>query len=300
MTLETRLVQGSAPFEVPRDSNVEQQVGVGVYLYRESNYDVFGAAECMKNANEQLITMMPELPKECRIIDAGCGTGVPTGQLLNRYPCARVYCVDRSDAMLIALRRKFIHDERVAIHQSDVTNLPEIPGEADAVAAFNMIHYLSSAERVAFFLSAASRMRRGGVVACCSGFFSGAKTPGTELFNAALVANIWDGLVARLGQVSHEVKKGLKRKYPSPEQYALSMRDAGLHVQACQTHDQIFTVRSICDFFRTDEAASGIFPMLDRDLAKDVLGQAIDRTTEKHPADATFPRKWLYLVGAKT
>lgn len=104
-----------------------------------------------------------------RVLDAGCGTGRVTEQLLKRLPAGRVVALDASTAMLDQLRVRLAPDmDRIElIHADLMAPLPPI-GMVDAVFSTATFHWLPDHERV--FRNLAVVLRPGGrLVAQCGG-----------------------------------------------------------------------------------------------------------------------------------
>jgi ubiquinone/menaquinone biosynthesis C-methylase UbiE len=76
--------------------------------------------------------LLAELPAGARVLDAGAGTGLPTARRLVDAGCA-VTCVDFSPGMLELARRNV--PEAVFV-LGDLLDLPDDPGQYEAVAAF--------------------------------------------------------------------------------------------------------------------------------------------------------------------
>jgi trans-aconitate 2-methyltransferase len=102
------------------------------------------------------------------VIDAGCGTGRLTGQVLERLPRGRVIAVDR-DAAMLATAREHLGDGRVRYVQADLLDLDTAVGEpADRVFSTATFHWVADHDRL--FGALARSLRPGGwLVAQCGG-----------------------------------------------------------------------------------------------------------------------------------
>jgi SAM-dependent methyltransferase len=76
--------------------------------------------------------LLARLEPAARVLDVGCGTGLPTARQLVAGGCA-VNCIDISPAMLAYARRN-VPEARFT--ELDVMNLDRLPGSFDAVVAF--------------------------------------------------------------------------------------------------------------------------------------------------------------------
>jgi trans-aconitate 2-methyltransferase len=76
------------------------------------------------------------------VVDAGCGTGRLTAQLLERLPKGRVIALDSSDAMLDKAREQLQqHSERVTFMRADLGHL-ELDAVADVVFSTATFHWV--------------------------------------------------------------------------------------------------------------------------------------------------------------
>jgi trans-aconitate 2-methyltransferase len=83
-----------------------------------------------------------------RVIDAGCGSGRLTAELLRRLPSGRVIAVDRSFNMLEKARDHLrAHAGRVRFVQADLADLP-LRRAADVVFSTATFHWISDHDRL--------------------------------------------------------------------------------------------------------------------------------------------------------
>ncbi len=105
------------------------------------------------------------------VIDAGCGTGRLTAQVLERLPRGRVIAVDRDAAMLKTARAELFprFGDRVRFVQADLLDLATAVGEqADRVFSTATFHWIADHDRL--FGSLFVALRPGGwLVAQCGG-----------------------------------------------------------------------------------------------------------------------------------
>jgi trans-aconitate 2-methyltransferase len=100
------------------------------------------------------------------VVDAGCGSGRVTQQLLERLPRGRVVAVDASADMLAAARER-CGDERVGYVRQDLAAL-DLPEPADAVFSTATFHWI--ADQAALYWSLHGALKPGGrLVAQCGG-----------------------------------------------------------------------------------------------------------------------------------
>jgi trans-aconitate 2-methyltransferase len=126
------------------------------------------------------------------VLDAGCGSGRVTAQLLERLPGGRVIAVDSSPSMLARARAE-LDPERADVREADLAHLSLAAGETvDAVFSNAVFHWI--ADHDALFASLARALRPGGrLSAQCGGAGNVA-----AVHEAALLAAADAGLGARM------------------------------------------------------------------------------------------------------
>ena len=108
-----------------------------------------------------------ELAGNETVLDAGCGSGRITRQLLERLPSGRVIGVDGSAAMIEQARAALGGDDRVELRVGDLLAL-DLDQEVDAVFSNATFHWILNHERLFGRLFAA--LRPGGALeAQCGG-----------------------------------------------------------------------------------------------------------------------------------
>jgi uncharacterized protein len=84
-----------------------------------------------------------------RIIDIGCGFGVPATWLLEIYPQAKVYGLEPDEERVLIASRVIGSRGKVEVGRSP--DLPEVEGEVDYVLMLDMLHLISDKEvQIAF------------------------------------------------------------------------------------------------------------------------------------------------------
>lgn len=101
------------------------------------------------------------------VLDAGCGGGRVTRDLLSRLPDGRVIAVDGSPRMIEAARAELGDDPRVTLEVADLLDL-ELEEEVDVVFSSAVFHWVHDHERL--FGNLHRALRPGGVLlAQCGG-----------------------------------------------------------------------------------------------------------------------------------
>lgn len=94
-------------------------------------------------------------------IDLGCGTGNVSRGVLDRYPGARMTCVDISPKKLEMTRKKLGHG--VAVVQADLNDY-DFSGKYDAVvSSLALHHFADDARKLAFYRKIHAALVPGGV-----------------------------------------------------------------------------------------------------------------------------------------
>jgi len=107
-----------------------------------------------------------ELRGDETVVDAGCGSGRVTEQLLERLPRGRVIAVDASEEMLAAARARCGSD-RVEYLRQDLAAL-DLPASVDAILSTATFHWVS--DQAALYRALHGALRPGGrLVAQCGG-----------------------------------------------------------------------------------------------------------------------------------
>ena len=104
-----------------------------------------------------------------RAIDAGCGSGRLTGELMDRLPGGRLIAIDRSWNMLLTARANLrpVFGSRVSFAQVSLPDLP-FAGWADLVFSTATFHWVK--DHTALFAGILQALRRGGKLhAQCGG-----------------------------------------------------------------------------------------------------------------------------------
>ena len=84
-----------------------------------------------------------------RIIDIGCGYGVPATWLLEIYPQAKVYGLEPDEVRVLIASR--VIGNRGSVVVGRAPDLPQVEGEVDYVLMLDMLHLISDKEvQIAF------------------------------------------------------------------------------------------------------------------------------------------------------
>jgi trans-aconitate 2-methyltransferase len=109
------------------------------------------------------------LAGEETVLDAGCGSGRVTEELLERLPRGRVIAADAAPSMLVEARRRLARfGDRVTFVECDLGRPLPVDGPVDAVLSTATFHWVPDHD--ALFAHLAAVLRPGGrLVAQCGG-----------------------------------------------------------------------------------------------------------------------------------
>jgi len=178
-----------------------------------------------------------ELRGDEHVLDAGCGSGAVTAELLERLPRGRVVAVDGSPAMVDQARAALAGDPRATVVLADLVEL-ELEAPVDVVFSSAVFHWIADHDRLFARLRAA--LRPGGrLLAQCGGagnvatVMDALASLATERPYDAHLAG-WDGpwnfatepaTRARLGEAGFEaVETSLHTEVVRPEDPAAFLR----------------------------------------------------------------------------
>jgi trans-aconitate 2-methyltransferase len=141
---------------------------------------------------EQVLTRLPLRGDEVAM-DAGCGSGKVTAQLLERLPRGRVYGVDVSPSMLVVAKEQLArYGERARLVQGDLTELA-LPEPLDAIFSNATFHWVT--DHAKLFRNLLRLLAPGGrLVAQCGG--AGNITRMMECADAAMTEQPFAGVAS--------------------------------------------------------------------------------------------------------
>ncbi len=125
-------------------------------------------ADPMARWGSAVLERLP-LAGEETVLDAGCGSGRVTEQLLERLPRGRVIAADAAPSMLVEARKRLERfEERVTFVECDLGRPLPVDGPVDAVLSTATFHWVRDHD--ALFANLAAVLRPGGrLVAQCGG-----------------------------------------------------------------------------------------------------------------------------------
>ncbi|MBQ9269097.1 MAG: class I SAM-dependent methyltransferase [Oscillospiraceae bacterium] len=114
------------------------------------------------------LSHLPDITPE-KAVDLGCGAGRNVGELLKKYPKARVTGIDYSDLSVEKAKEYNKHDVaagRCCIQQGDVSELLLPAGTFDLATAFETVYFWPGLEKC--FAQVAKILKPGGLFMICN------------------------------------------------------------------------------------------------------------------------------------
>lgn len=152
------------------DTEPKEIVAAGYDQIAET-YAAWVAAGTGEHRHRHLAILEAELPDGARVLDLGCGNGVPVAQRL-----AARFEVTGVDISRRQVELAGANVPEATFAQADMTTLTLRPGSFDAVVAFFSIIHVPREEHAALFARIAGWLRPGGLLVASLG---GHSDPGT-------------------------------------------------------------------------------------------------------------------------
>jgi ubiquinone/menaquinone biosynthesis C-methylase UbiE len=140
-----------------------------------------------------------EVGPESTVVDLGCGSGIFTRFLLERFPTAprlRIVAVDPSEFEL-AIMKSRITDDRVRYVQGRAQEAAEVVPRVDAAILCNVLHQIPAAERRPVFDVVFGLLEPGGAVGANTLFYEGGIPEDTREFYLVWMMHVRDYLRKR-------------------------------------------------------------------------------------------------------
>ncbi|MDO5826200.1 MAG: 16S rRNA (cytosine(1402)-N(4))-methyltransferase [Methanosphaera sp. rholeuAM130] len=156
---------------------------------------------------EVLVNAIPNDKKDLRVLDLGCGTGNITLKLLERFPKARVTCLDLSKNMLELAKKKLSDYDSIEYVLGDFTII-DIIDNYDAVISSLALHHIASDEaKLEMYRHIYDALNDGGV------FYNADVTLASTEYHEKMNQSIFDEFMENNGYSPEEIENHrLKRK----------------------------------------------------------------------------------------
>jgi SAM-dependent methyltransferase len=242
-----------------------------------------------------------EIRPDSTVVDLGCGSGIVTQMLLDRFPEApelEIIALDPSAAEL-KIARSRIEDPRVTFVHARAQDAGAVIDHADVVILCNVIHQIPIAERSEICEACLDLLVPGGSFGLNTLFYDGAIPPQTRLFYAQWVQETRTYLHQR----------GIPLEAPQQQPVALELLNPGQHDEllARAGFVDIEVDEPVVDWRAEDWAAlsrysvfihGALGPAVTLDAGSEALIAGAASALE-HLNLGHVPRAWLHLAGRK-
>jgi malonyl-CoA O-methyltransferase len=126
------------------------------------HYDAWAVAQAEIAAG--LVRRLPEAVPVTSMVDLGCGSGMLSALLLDRYPQARLLGLDMAEGMVVACRKRWSETARARFVVGDAEDARCVEQGVDLVASSCVAHWFSDPERTLRMWGGA--LKPGGLLAC--------------------------------------------------------------------------------------------------------------------------------------
>ena len=260
-------------------------------------YDAMSQRPVYKSVTERLIEICP-VDAGARIADVGCGSGLATAMLVERYPHVdSVIGVDPSEYELALARERVVHP-KVRFVAGRAQDIRDAVGEVDATILSNVMHQIPVSEREGVLAGCHHALKRGGRCAFNTFFFKGCVAPGTENFYLRWMKETDAVLRSHGAQITRAKQTPVALQVLTLDEHRAMMERVGyrhitLEVIAFQYDATDWKTLSNYSVFI--EGATGL---TDLALGASALQKGIDRTFAAMD-NAAVSRNFLFATGVK-
>jgi len=232
-----------------------------------------------------------------RVADIGCGSGIFTQSVLDRFPEApglRVFAIDPSEFELSIMRSR-ITDRRVTCIEGRAQDASATISNVDVAVLCNVLHQIPIEERRPVLEGVFDLLQPGGAVGLNTLFYEGAIPGGTAKFYSVWLMNARRFLK----------KAGITLEPPAARPVALQRLSAGQHgdLLAAIGFEHIEVEEVECSWAAEDwEALShysvfiqgALQPDIDLHIGRQALVEGV-RSAYRDLGIGTIERRWLHL-----
>lgn len=174
------------------------------------------------------------------VIDLGCGSGIVTQMLLERFkdaPEFRVIAIDPSEWEL-SIARSRIRDPRVTFIRGRAQEAQSVvKGDVDAILLCNVLHQVPLVERRSVLEGAFHLVRPGGLVGANTLFYGGGVDAATRGFYLRWIAEVRDYLARANGAWRPPNQTPVALQHLTPEEHRELLQSVGfqdVHIEELQ------------------------------------------------------------------
>ncbi len=141
---------------------VDKAILARSFSHAARHYDAWAVAQT--EIATGLARRLPAGAPIALMVDLGCGSGVLSALLLDRYPNARMVGVDLAEGMVEACKVRWANLSRACFRVGDVEDIRHIECEPDLVASSCVAHWFSDPAQTLRMWGDA--LKPGGILAC--------------------------------------------------------------------------------------------------------------------------------------
>lgn len=170
-----------------------------------------------------------EVGESSTVVDLGCGSGIFTRYLLDRFhdaPDLHVFAVDPSEFELKIMKSRVV-DDRVTFVQGRAQEVAELVPPVDAAILCNILHQIPLVERRPVFEAVFALLRPGGAVGANTLFYDGGIPADTRQFYTLWMMHARDLLKRRSIALHPPAETAIALQQLSPEQHRQLLADTG-------------------------------------------------------------------------
>ena len=236
------------------------------------------------------------------VADLGCGSGIVTQLLLDRFkdaPSFRVIAIDPSEWEL-EIARSRIRDPRVIFIQGRAQEAQRfITRDVDAVFLCNVLHQISLPERRPVLEGAFALVRPGGTMGVNTLFYDGAITAGTQDFYARWLADVRLILKRRSIRWQMPTEKPVALQLLSPGQHRDLLQAVGFEAIEVEELQFDWTIEDWQALSRYSVFVQGaLWPTVDVAIGSAALIEALE-PTYRGLGRQTVRRGWLQCAARR-
>lgn len=265
------------------------------------SFKAFASQEFHKNINRHLIEVCNIAPGQ-KVLELACGTGSASRLILERLRGARESLLVGVDVSAQALREAMeqlasFRDVAFQLVQSRAEQLSSVVKQRmDQVLFLNGIHYV--ADKDSLLDGVGQSLKRGGVFAFNTSFFSGAHPPETHQFYRRWMLRAVRTLKTRYNLMPVAAEKVEARRQLTPEDYESLLSRHGFVIVREEIASVPITLQGWKDISSYEDFIQGALPGVPLPKASEVLKDSVQQVMEELNLQAV-PRNWLMVVAAK-
>ena len=236
------------------------------------------------------------------VVDLGCGSGIVTQLLLERFnqaPDFRVIAIDPSEWELNIARSR-ISDERVTFIQGKAQEaLSIVKTDVDAVLLCNVLHQVPLTERRSVLEGALALVRPGGLVGANTLFYDGGVEADTRLFYLRWMAEARGYLARASVSWSAPTKTPIALQHLSPQQHYDLFQSLGcedIQIEEVQFDWRVEDWEALSKYSVFFQGA--LSPDIDLEMGSRALIEGV-RAAYRALGIETVRRGWLHCVARR-